>query len=56
MPMEALLDPVDVPSVGPRSTDQGEVIPETPRVSKFAFSVPWEPSKLQDKACFLGTH
>ena len=42
----------DVPSEGPSSTDQGEVIPETPRVSKHASSLPLEPAKLHDKACF----
>ena len=42
----------DVPSEGPSSTDQGEVIPETPRVSKLASSLPWEPAKPHDKACF----
>ena len=42
----------DVASEGPSSTDQGEVIPETPGVSKFAFSLPWEPAKPHDKACF----
>ena len=57
--MEALLDPVedsfkkaymeewvfisDAPSDRPSSTDQGEVIPETPRVSKLASSSPWKP-------------
>ena len=39
-------------SVGPSSADQGDVIPETPRVSKLAPSSPWEPAKPQDKACF----
>ena len=42
----------DVPSEGPSSTDQGEVIPETPGVSKLASSSPWEPAKPQDEACF----
>ena len=42
----------DVPSEGPSSTDQGEVIPETPRVSKHASLLPWEPAKPHDKACF----
>ena len=42
----------DVPSEGPSSADQGEVIPETPGVSKVASSSPWEPAKPQDKACF----
>ena len=42
----------DVPSEGPSSTDQGEVIPETPRVSKHSTSSPWEPAKPHDKACF----
>ena len=34
------------------STDQGEVIPETPRMSKLASSSPWEPAKPHDEACF----
>ena len=43
----------DVPSEGPSSTDQGEVIPETPRVSNLASSLLWEPAKPHDKECFL---
>ena len=42
----------DVASEGPSSTDQGEVIPETPRMSNLASSLLWEPAKLHDKACF----
>ena len=50
----------DVPSEGPSSaedpmvhnTDHSEVIPKTPRVSKHSTSLPWEPAKLHDKACF----
>ena len=34
------------------NTNHGEVIPETPRVSKHSFSLPWELAKPQDKACF----
>ena len=41
----------DVPSEGPSFADQGELIPETPRVPKLASSSPWEPAKPQDKAC-----
>ena len=40
----------DVPSEGPSSTDQGEVISETPGVSKLASSSPWEPAKPHDEA------
>ena len=32
--------------------DQGEVIPETPILSKLSSSLPSEPAKLHDKACF----
>ena len=50
----------DVPSEGPSSaedpmvhnTDHSDFIPETPRVSKHSASLPWEPAKPQDKACF----
>ena len=42
----------DVPSEGPSSTDQGEVIPETPRVSMLASSLLWEPAKPHDEVCF----
>ena len=42
----------DAPSEGPNSVNQGDVIPETPRVSKLASSSLWEPGKPQDKACF----
>ena len=35
------------------NTDHSELIPETPRVSKHSSSsLPWEPAKPQDKACF----
>ena len=34
------------------NTDQGEVISETPRVSKNFSSLPWELAKPQEKACF----
>ena len=42
----------DAPYEGPSSAVQGEVIPETPRVSKLVSSSPWEPVKHQDEACF----
>ena len=41
---------------GPNSVNQGDVIPETPRVSKLASSSLWEPARPQDNACFLGTY
>ena len=41
-----------VPSEGPSSADQVDVIPETPRVSKLASSSPWEPANPLEKACF----
>ena len=50
--MEEWVFILDVPSEGPSSTDQGEVIPETPSVSKHASSLPWEPAKPHDKECF----
>ena len=42
---------VQSPSEGPSSTGQGDVIPETPRVSKLTSSSLWETAKPQDKAC-----
>ena len=42
----------DAPSEGPSSVNQGDVIPETPRVSKLDSSSPWESAKPRDKACF----
>ena len=50
----------DVPSEAPSSaedpmvhnTDHSEFIPETPKVSKHSTSLPWEPAKRQDAACF----
>ena len=54
--MEEWVFIIDVPSEGPSSTDLGEVIPETPRVSNLASSLLWEPAKPHDKECFLGTN
>ena len=42
----------NAPSEGPNSVNQGDVIPETPKVSMPVSSSPWEPAKPQDKACF----
>ena len=36
------------------NTDHSEYIPVTPRASKQFTSLPWEPAKPQDKACFFG--
>ena len=33
------------------SESQGDVIPETPKVSMPVSSSPWEPTKTQDTAC-----
>ena len=44
----------NAPSEGPNSVNQGDVIPETPKVSMPVLSSPWEPAKPQDKACFWG--
>ena len=38
------------------NTDLGEVITETPRVSKHSLSVFWELAKPQDKGFFLGSN
>ena len=50
----------DVPSEGPSTAedptihniDHSEYIPLTPRTSKHSTSLPWEPTRPQDKACF----
>ena len=42
----------DAPSEGPSSADQGDVIPETPRVSKLAPSLPWESANPLEIAFF----
>ena len=41
-----------VPSEGPSSADQGDVLLETPSVSKIAPSLPWESANPLEKACF----
>ena len=41
---------VEVPVL--HNTDHSEYIPVTPRASKQFTSLPWEPAKPQDKACF----
>ena len=53
----------DEPSDGPNTvevsmlhkTDHSDCIPETPRISNQFGSLPWEPTRPQDKALFLGT-
>ena len=54
----------DVPSEGPstaedpmiHNTVHSEYIPVTPRTSEHSTSLPWETTKPQDKACFLGAN
>ena len=43
---------VNASSERSNSESQGDVIPETPKVSMPVSSSPWEPTKTQDTACF----
>ena len=49
--MEEWVFLVNVTSERSNSESQGDVIPETPEVSKLASSSPWRPTKNQDTAC-----